>query len=67
MLCSIVYEKTNKELIEVQDVDCSIPYFYKALDSGFFKVRYERCSLADKKIYFLQWLSVENCLAQYLI
>ena len=52
MLCSIVYEKTNKELIEVQDVDCSIPYFYRALDSGFFKVRYERCSLADKKFIF---------------
>lgn len=30
----------------------SIPDFYNNLDTGFFKVRYERCSDRDKKFIF---------------
>lgn len=51
-LCHIVYQNTDKILIECLDVEKSIPDFYNNLDTGFFKVRYERCSDRDKKFIF---------------
>lgn len=51
-LCHIVYLNTDESLIEYSDVEKSIPDFYQNLDTGFFKVRYERCSDGDKKFIF---------------
>ena len=33
-------------------MESCIPEFFHNLDNGFFKVRYERCSEADKKFIF---------------
>lgn len=51
-LCQIVYKNTEKEKIEVSDVEKSIDEFLKTLDEGFFKSRYERCAESDKKFIF---------------
>ncbi|MDD6217401.1 MAG: ATP-binding protein [Roseburia sp.] len=51
-LCQIVYKNTEKEKIEVSDVEKSIGEFLKTLDEGFFKSRYERCAESDKKFIF---------------
>lgn len=34
------------------DIENNIPDFFNTLDTGFFKVRYERCSDGDKKFIF---------------
>ena len=39
-------------MITEEDVLRAEPDFYRVLDNGFFKVRYERCSDADKKFIF---------------
>lgn len=51
-LCQIVYKETNKNIIEVADINNIIKLFFDTLDTGFFKVRYERCSDGDKKFIF---------------
>lgn len=51
-LCKIVYDKTNKDVIELSDVENSIDEFLSSLDEGFFKSRYERCAESDKKFIF---------------
>ena len=51
-MCQIIYERTDGKLIELDDVEKSIDVFYHTLDSGFFKVRYERCSEGEKKLIF---------------
>lgn len=43
-MCQIVYNGTNANLITETDVDNSTIEFFHVLDTGFFKVRYERCS-----------------------
>ena len=50
-LCQIVYERTNSDVIDGNDVDRCKTEFLKVLDDGFFKSRYERCSESDKKIH----------------
>ena len=50
--CQIIYNNAEEELITLRDVGNSIEEFYQVLDNGFFKVRYERCSEADKKFVF---------------
>ncbi len=50
--CNIVYEQTENKKIDVQLINKVIPVFFETLDSGFFKVRYERCSDMDKKFIF---------------
>lgn len=50
--CQIVYNNAEKESITLQNVEDSIEEFYHVLDHGFFKVRYERCSEADKRFVF---------------
>ncbi|MCB6415644.1 ATP-binding protein [Dorea acetigenes] len=51
-LCQIVYKETNKNIIEIDDIKNIIEMFFNTLDTGFFKVRYERCSDGDKKFIF---------------
>ena len=51
-LCQIVFQNTDSKEIGIEDVDVSIGQFFKVLDKGFFRVRYERCSEADKKFIF---------------
>ncbi len=51
-LCQIVYNNMKNEMIVRSDIEDSIPAFFKVLDTGFFKVRYERCSEGDKKFIF---------------
>lgn len=51
-LCQIVYENAEGSVITEEDVLSAEPEFYRVLDNGFFKVRYERCSDADKKFIF---------------
>ena len=50
--CQIIYNNAEEELITLRDVENSIEEFYQVLDNGFFKVRYERCSEADKRFVF---------------
>lgn len=51
-LCQIVYNDVESNLINIDDVEKSIQEFYEILDTGFFKVRYERCSDSNKKFIF---------------
>lgn len=51
-LCKIVYDKTNKDVIELSDVENYIDEFLSSLDERFFKSRYERCAESDKKFIF---------------
>ncbi len=51
-LCQIVYTKENGNEISGIDVDNVMDDFFKTLDNGFFKVRYERCADSDKKFIF---------------
>ena len=51
-LCKIVYDKTNKNVIELSDVENCIDEFLSSLDERFFKSRYERCAESDKKFIF---------------
>ena len=51
-LCQIVYQNTDKDLIEDSDIEYNTNSFLNTLDSGFFKARYERCSESDKKFVF---------------
>ena len=39
-------------MIEISDINKIMQIFFDALDTGFFKVRYERCSDGDKKFIF---------------
>lgn len=51
-LCQIVYQQSDKNIIEYQDVNNVINDFFEVLDNGFFKVRYERCADSDKRFIF---------------
>lgn len=51
-LCQIVYENSNNNKIDLEDVNNNIDSFFRILDSGFFRVRYERCAENDKKFLF---------------
>ena len=50
--CKLVYQNTDDNIIAIEHVEKNLPVFYKTLDEGFFKVRYERCSDTDKKFIF---------------
>ena len=50
--CQIIYNNTDGNTIDENDVENSIKDFFDVLDKGFFKVRYERCSEMDKKFIF---------------
>ena len=51
-LCKIVQDKTNKDVIELSDVENCIDEFLSSLDERFFKSRYERCAESEKKFIF---------------
>ena len=51
-LCQIVYQNTSTDVIDGKCVEKNVEEFLKTLDNVFFKVRYERCSEADKKFIF---------------
>lgn len=51
-LCQIIFQRTENEVIQPADVDQAIELFFSTLDSGFFKVRYERCAESDKKFIY---------------
>lgn len=51
-LCKVVYQNTDRKQIDGSDVDESIGEFFRMLDHGFFKVRYERCAESDKRFLF---------------
>jgi len=55
--CKIIFDKRSADIINVADVERCEDEFYKVLDNGFFKVRYERCSDSDKKFVF----AMVNC------
>ena len=50
--CQIVYKKNDKSVIDDVAVDSCVNEFFKVLDEGFFKSRYERCAESDKKFIF---------------
>ncbi len=51
-MCQIVYKNTNEDEIRRFHVEENVSEFFKTLDIGFFKVRYERCADSDKKFVF---------------
>ena len=51
-LCKIVYDAADGNFIDVDDVVRKIDEFFVALDEGFFKARYERCSDLEKTFVF---------------
>jgi hypothetical protein len=51
-LCQIVFQSSNGNTIDMQDIEDRVTDFFKVLDVGFFRVRYERCSDGDKKFIF---------------
>lgn len=51
-MCQIVYQNTDGKRIEQKHVEDNMNDFLKTLDTGFFKVRYERCADSDKKFVF---------------
>lgn len=51
-MCQIVYQNTDEKRIEQKHVEDNMNDFLKTLDTGFFKVRYERCADSDKKFVF---------------
>lgn len=50
--CQLVYQNTDINYIGINEVNDTVDLYYKTLDSGFFKVRYEKCSDGDKKFIF---------------
>lgn len=50
--CQIVYADLEGKKVGVSDVEEAIDKFFETLDSGFFRVRYERCAESDKKFVF---------------
>lgn len=51
-LCQIVYQKTDSRTISYTDVEQVADDFFRCLDDGFFKVRYERCTDGDRRFIF---------------
>ena len=51
-MCQVVYKNTDEKIIQEIHIDDNIDEFFKLLDIGFFKVRYERCSDGEKKFVF---------------
>ena len=51
-MCQVVFKNTDEKIIQKIHIDNNISEFFKLLDIGFFKVRYERCSDGEKKFVF---------------
>ncbi len=50
--CNLAYEAADSNYIDIKVINDTVPEFFKTLDNGFFKVRYERCSDMDKRFIF---------------
>jgi len=50
--CKVVYDTANEKCIDVGLVENNINEFFEALDDGFFRSRYERCSDMEKVFVF---------------
>lgn len=51
-MCQVVYKNTEDRIIKDFHVKNNLNEFFRLLDAGFFKVRYERCAESDKKFIF---------------
>lgn len=51
-MCQVVYKNTEDRIIKDFHVKNNINEFFRLLDAGFFKARYERCAESDKKFIF---------------
>lgn len=51
-MCEVVYKRTDEKIIQDYHIENNIEEFFKLLDVGFFKARYERCAESDKKFVF---------------
>lgn len=51
-LCTTIWEYTEKEIIDRDDVERVIPSFLSNLDESFFKVRFERCTKKEHDFLF---------------
>ena len=51
-LFQIVFQNVDSKVISDIDVENNLEEFFRKLDTGFFKLRYERCSAAEKKFIF---------------
>ncbi len=51
-MCQVVYNNTDTKIIQADQINQNINEFFKMLDAGFFKVRYERCSDGEKNFVF---------------
>lgn len=51
-LCQIVFQNVDSKVISDIDVENNLEEFFRKLDTGFFKLRYERCSATEKKFIF---------------
>lgn len=51
-LCDIVWEYTNKDTIELEDVKKVLTTFLERLDESFFRMRYERCTKKEHDFLF---------------
>ncbi|MBQ6735703.1 MAG: ATP-binding protein [Lachnospiraceae bacterium] len=50
--CQIVFQRTEREIIALKDVEDAVAVYYHTLDGGFFRARYERCSDTEKEFTF---------------
>lgn len=50
--CSVIWDHTEKDTIEEQDVEKVINQFWGEMDRGFFMVRFERCTKKEKQFMF---------------
>lgn len=50
--CSVIWDHTEKDTIEEQDVEKVINRFWGEMDRGFFMVRFERCTKKEKQFMF---------------
>ena len=51
-MCQVVFKNTDEKIIQKIHIYNNVGEFFKLLDIGFFKVRYERCSDGEKKFVF---------------
>lgn len=51
-ICQVVYKNTDEKVICDTHVKENVDEFFKLLDVGFFRARYERCAESDKKFVF---------------
>lgn len=51
-LCSMVWKKTNHDVITISDIIEAVPYHYRELDQSFFKVRFDRCTKKEQDFLF---------------